>query len=189
MAVTQGALPANAESLYRLGWTLENDGSDASMAIEAYRSAAAIGVPALAVDALFRAGFVAQREKMRFAAIDAYRECLAIAGENEVRSAAAIHATFWLGFHLEAEGHYLDAIRCYREVRYEGGLLALEASYHGLLCLAAIGRFSDALDWSGDYPARALEVVEKGHDPQALIEAIERERAELALVLRMEGGA
>jgi tetratricopeptide (TPR) repeat protein len=179
----------DAESLYRLAWRREHEERDPARALEAYRAAAAIAPPPLAVDALFRAGFVAQAAGSRLQAIAAYRDCIAAADRLEQPVAAVVHAAFWLGFNLEADGRYLDAMNCYRQVAGGRGLLGLEAAYHGLLCLAAVGRLDEALAWSGGYADLAREARALGHDTRALVEAIERERTELTQVLRLEGAA
>ena len=189
MGAMEPASPDAAESLYRLAWRREHEERDPAWAVEAYRAAAAVASPALAVDALFRAGFVAQGARRRAQAIAAYRECVALARRLGAPSVAGLHATFRLGFHLEAEGRYLDAMSCYREVAGERGLLGLEASYRGLLCLAAVGQLAEALAWSSGYADLADEARRQGHDTKALVEVIERERAELAHVLRLEAGA
>ena len=176
----------DAERLYQVGWSREHDGSAPAQAIEAYCGAAAIAASApLAVDALFRAGFVAQHSEPRGLAIAAFRDCVALARMRDVRTAVVPHAHYWLGFNLEAEGRYLEAIDCYREVRGERGVLGLEAAFHGLLCFAAVGRFETALAWSDGYAELARELSAQGHDVGRLVEAIARERAELELVLRM----
>jgi tetratricopeptide (TPR) repeat protein len=180
----------DAEHLYQIGWSREHDGGPPAQAIEAYCGAAAIAAsPPLAVDALFRAGFVAQHSALRGLAIAAYRDCVALARERAVRTAVVPHAHYWLGFNLEAEGRYLEAIDCYREVSGECGLLGLEAAFHGLLCFAAVGRFEAALAWSDGYAGLARELSAGGQDVGRLVEAIARERRELALVLHMESKA
>ena len=189
MRAMDAVSPDDAESRYRLGWRLEHDEHDAAGAIDAYRAAAAVAPPPLAVEALFRAGFVAQNASRRAQAVAAYRDCIALAGRLDAPAAVAAHATYWLGYHLEADGRYLEAMDCYRRVAGERGLLGLEARYHGLLCLAAVGRLDEALAWSGGYADLAREAQALGHDTRALVEAIERERAELAQVLQLEGAA
>lgn len=188
MEATQAQVAEDADSLYRLGWRREHDEQDVAGAIEAYRAAAAVAPPALAVDALFRAGFVAQNADRRAQAVAAYRDCITLAGRLDAPGAAVVHATYWLGVHLEADGRYLQAMDCFRRVAGERGLLGLEARYHGLLCLAAVGRLEEALSWSSGYGRCAGEARAQGHDTSALVEVIERERAELAQVLRLESG-
>jgi tetratricopeptide (TPR) repeat protein len=122
-------------------------------------------------------------------AIAAYRACVRMAQGRDVRTPVVAHAQYWLGFNLEAEGCYLEAIDCYRAATRERGVLALDCAFRGLLCFAAVGRFEAALAWSDGYASLARGLSAQGHDIGRLVEAIERERAELVTVLRAESKA
>ena len=133
--------------LFHCGWCLEQEDSrDMRQALSFYREAAETGENLTCkMNSLFRAGWLLMHEKDYPAAAEYYHRVIRLGNAAAICDEIYHNALYWLAVSLEAQGQYIEALKCYRAVQKISALLNPESRFREINCLNQIGSFSEAL--------------------------------------------
>lgn len=133
--------------LFHCGWCLEQeDGRDVRQALSFYREAAEASENITCkMNSLFRAGWLLMHEKDFTLAAQYYLRAIRLGDRATAFDEIYQSALYWLAVSLEAQGQYIEALKCYRAVQKITPLLTPESRFREINCLNQIGSFAEAL--------------------------------------------
>ncbi|HMU43353.1 MAG TPA: hypothetical protein PKA80_08640 [Ignavibacteriaceae bacterium] len=136
-----------AEVLFHSGWCLEQQfGNSSEEALIYYLEGAETGSEnSCAMNCSFRAGWILMHLKNFNKASINFSNSRRIGIEHRLINNIFADATYWLAICLEAQNHYLEALKLYKELETYSFAIAPESKWREINCLNQIGFYDEAL--------------------------------------------
>ncbi len=133
---------------FHCGWCVENlSAVRKNVAIENYLLAGKLALDdSCKANGYFRAGWIFMHLNQNRNAINCFLNSIKFSKDNQSTTELYSDSLYWCAVCFERENRIIDAIGYYRKVKENSERLNPESRYRELMCLIAIGSFTESLE-------------------------------------------